>query len=58
MDEDLELLAQSDESARTRQSIFSTTESQLHTREEPQNGAPALVSRYFCGKSRISGTQI
>ncbi|KAE8368724.1 Sec63 Brl domain-containing protein [Aspergillus caelatus] len=54
---DLELLAQSDESARTRQSIFSITDRQLHTREVPQNGAPALVSRYFCETPHITPHQ-
>ncbi|PIG87588.1 DEAD/DEAH box DNA helicase (Mer3) [Aspergillus arachidicola] len=57
VDEDLELLAQSDESARTRHSIFSTIDSQLHTREVPQNGAPALVSRYFCETPHLTPYQ-
>ncbi|KAF7594334.1 hypothetical protein BBP40_009569 [Aspergillus hancockii] len=44
---DLELLAQSDESTRPRQSVFSATDNHLHRREVPENGAPKLVSRYF-----------
>ncbi|KAB8260481.1 Sec63 Brl domain-containing protein [Aspergillus pseudonomiae] len=54
---DLELLAQSDDTARTRQSIFSTADSHLHTGEVPQNGAPALVSRYFCDTSHTTPHQ-
>ncbi|KAF5862239.1 Sec63 [Aspergillus alliaceus] len=46
----LELLAQSDESTRARQSVFSATDSHhFYTRQPISGGAPDLASRYFRG---------